>query len=113
MTGHFADPRDGGPDLDLFAEHSAEILDISQTGICLRCAHVPPGDREIWVAVADPTSRAWSRVDLRSLSEPELGQFLLRLAFTEGCSYDLFKVAILQPFRDSIIDGKASRSGTT
>src|SRR5262249_15947871 len=71
-----------------FVEHIAEVLDISQSGICLLCAHVPPGNREIWVATAGPAAGTWSRVMLKSLSEPEFGRFLLRLTFAESCPYD-------------------------
>lgn len=87
-----------GPGSSL-VEHPAEIVDISQSGICVLCGHVPPGNREIWISAPGFDVEHWSRVVLRSLSEPELGRFCLRLAFAETCPYELFKVAVLEPFR--------------
>ncbi|WP_165227702.1 hypothetical protein [Aquisphaera insulae] len=94
-------------------EHPAEIVDISQSGICVLCGHVPPGNREIWISAPGAEVEHWSRVVLRSLSEPELGRFCLRLAFAETCPYELFKLAVLEPFRLTAIAMKEAGPGAS
>jgi hypothetical protein len=83
-------------------QHEAALIDISQTGLCVTLSHLPPTDRGLWVGIRGASPTGWSGVILRSLSEPERGQFQLRLSFVNDCPYDLFKYVLLQPTGDGI-----------
>ena len=79
-----------------FSQIEAAVLDISQTGLCINVASLPPSDRALWVGIKGGDPTAWSGVILRSLSEPRPGEFVLRLSFINTCPYDLFKYVVLQ-----------------
>ncbi|QEH36960.1 hypothetical protein OJF2_55450 [Aquisphaera giovannonii] len=89
---------------------TAEVLDISQSGMSLLCVQMPPGNRGLWVATAG-SAAAWSKVILKSFSQPHPGRFVLRLAFAEGCPYDLFRIAVVQPARQSSPVGGEAATG--
>jgi hypothetical protein len=78
-------------------QHEAQVLDISQSGLCLILDRLPPTDRALWIGIGGSNPISWSQVILKSLSELDSGQFLLRLSFVEDCPYDLFKHAVLFP----------------
>jgi hypothetical protein len=87
------DPASLSADFDY---HEARIHDISLTGVCLIVDRLPPINRDLWVGLKGARPIVWSRVVLRSLSEPHPGRFMLRLSFKENCPYDLFKLAVIQ-----------------
>jgi hypothetical protein len=78
-----------------FDHHEARVHDISQTGLCLLVDRLPPDNRDLWIGVKGTWPIVWSRVVLRSLSEPYPGCFMLRLSFKETCPNDLFKLAVM------------------
>ncbi|MGO9596566.1 MAG: hypothetical protein ACLP7Q_00930 [Isosphaeraceae bacterium] len=77
-----------------FDHHEARVHDVSQTGLCLIVDRLPPDNRDLWIGLKGTLPVVWSRVVLRSLSEPYPGCFMLRLSFKESCPYDLFKLAV-------------------
>lgn len=79
-----------------FDHHVARVCDISQTGLCLIVDRLPPDNRDLWVGVKGTRPIVWSRVILRSLSEPHPGCFMLRLSFEESCPYEFLKLAVTQ-----------------
>lgn len=88
--------RPQSPQPGQFVQLEAALIDISQTGLCLNVPCLPPGNRGLWVGLKGSNPTDWSSVVLRSLAEPQPGEFVLRLSFTDDCPYDLFKYAVLQ-----------------
>ena len=72
----------------------ARLLDISQTGVLVLSAKVPPIDRRIWLRLESPQITDWVEVELKgaSAADPETHQ--VRLAFRESCPYDFFKTVL-------------------
>ena len=96
--GRFEDRGDGRPSAaSVLIPHEAELIDISQTGICLLLRQLPPGKGRLWLGSAEHTAGGWAEVILRSVSEPRADRFLLRLSFADHCPYELFKIAVVQP----------------
>jgi hypothetical protein len=89
------DPESASLSAD-FDQHEARVHDVSQTGICLIVDRLPPNNRDLWIGVKETWPISWSRVVLRSISEPLPGRFMLHLSFKESCPYDLFKLALMQ-----------------
>jgi hypothetical protein len=83
-------------------QHEADVLDISQTGLRVSLPHLPPADRGLWIGIRGTSPMGWSGVVLRSLSEPQPGQFHLGLSFINDCPFDLFKYVLLEPTADRI-----------
>jgi hypothetical protein len=88
-------------------KHTAEIVDLSQTGLSVLVAHLPPADRRLWIGIAESDLLSWSEVILRSSSHLAPDLFLLRLSFSETCPYELFKTAVLGQERSGVADESA------
>jgi len=95
-----------GPPASQFVTHQAALVNISQTGLCLTLHLIPPRDRSLWIGYCSSTHRGWTEVVLRSLAEPELGRFVLRMSFVETCPYELFKSAVMNATGVSRIDSR-------
>ncbi|MDR3622195.1 MAG: hypothetical protein P4L85_22790 [Paludisphaera borealis] len=75
--------------------HPVTVLDLARNGIHLIVGAKPERDRDHWIGIEEGSSFVWSKVVLRSLSEPSLGTFLARYSFVGACPYELIRRAIL------------------
>jgi hypothetical protein len=75
--------------------HPVMVLDLARNGIHLIVGVKPERDRDHWIGIEEVTCFVWSKVVLRSLSEPSLGTFLARYSFAGACPYELIRRAIL------------------
>jgi hypothetical protein len=71
------------------------VLDLGRSGIHLVLNVRPERDRDHWIGIEEAGSFVWSKVILRSLSEPSLGTFLARYSFAGACPYELIRRALL------------------
>jgi len=71
------------------------VLDLGRNGIHLIVGVRPERDRDHWIGIEENASFVWSKVVLRSLSEPSLGTFLARFSFAGSCPYELIRRAIV------------------
>jgi hypothetical protein len=76
--------------------HQALLLNISQTGLRILIAHLPPEDSQLWVGMDESKNGIWSPVLLRSIEPADAGRYAVRLSFVEACPYELFKHAVLR-----------------
>lgn len=81
--------------------HPVTVLDLARNGIHLVVGVRPERDQDHWIGIEEGSSFAWSKVVLRSLSEPSLGTFLARYSFAGSCPYELIRRAILGRPADS------------
>jgi len=74
--------------------HPVKILDLARNGIHVVVGVRPERDRDHWIGIEDDHGLSWSKVVLRSLSEPRLGAYLVRYSFAGVCPYELIRRAI-------------------
>ena len=75
--------------------HPVTVLDLGRSGIHLIANIEPKRDRDHWLGIEENGVLVWSKVVLRTLSEPVLGTFLARYSFVGSCPYELIRRAIL------------------
>jgi hypothetical protein len=72
----------------------ARLVDISQTGLMVLSEAVPPADGRIWLRLETPLITDWVEVVVKGSSLAAPGAHRVRLAFREGCPYDIFKAVV-------------------
>lgn len=72
----------------------ARLLDISQTGLLVLSAEVPPADGRIWIRLEGPHVTDWVEVVIKGTTAATDGAHRLRLAFRDVCPYDVFKAVL-------------------
>jgi hypothetical protein len=77
--------------------HPVTILDLARNGIHLVVGVRPERDRDNWIGIEEGRAFSWSKVVLRSLSEPSIGTYLVRYSFAGACPYELIRRALLGP----------------
>jgi hypothetical protein len=75
--------------------HPVTILDLARNGIHLVVGVRPERDRDNWIGIEEGRAFSWSKVVLRSLSEPSVGTYLVRYSFAGACPYELIRRALL------------------
>ena len=75
-------------------KHSVTVLDLGRDGIHLIVGVRPSRDRDHWIGIEENRAFVWSKVVLRSLSEPSVGTFLARYSFAGSCPYELIRRAM-------------------
>lgn len=76
-------------------KHPVTVLDLGRGGIHLIAGVRPRRDQDHWIGIEEDGAFVWSKVVLRSLSEPTVGTFLARYSFAGLCPYELIRRAIL------------------
>jgi hypothetical protein len=74
--------------------HPVTVLDLGRGGIHLIVGVRPRRDQDHWIGIEESGAFVWSKVVLRSLSEPTLGTFLARFSFAGTCPFELIRRAI-------------------
>jgi hypothetical protein len=77
------------------AKHPVTVLDLGRGGIHLIAGVPPRRDRDHWIGIEEDGAFVWSKVVLRSLSEPSVGTYLARFSFTGPCPYELIRRALV------------------
>jgi hypothetical protein len=72
----------------------ARILDISHTGISLVSEFAPPEGQPLWVRLDGLEPSDWIEGTLAGLSRRDADKHLVRIRFTQGCPYDVFKAIV-------------------
>jgi hypothetical protein len=75
--------------------HPVTILDLARNRLHLVVGVRPERDRDNWIGIEEARGFSWSKVVLRSLSEPRLGMYLVRYSFAGACPYESIRRAIL------------------
>jgi hypothetical protein len=70
------------------------LLDISQTGLLVLSAEVPPAEERIWLRLENSEIADWVEVVMMGSTPATEGAHRLRLAFREACPYDFFKAVL-------------------
>ncbi len=76
-------------------KHPVTVLDFGRGGIHLIARVRPSRDHDHWIGIEENGVFVWSKVVLRSLSEPSPGTFLVLYWFAGACPYELIRRAIL------------------
>jgi hypothetical protein len=82
-------------DAQRLVTHPVTILDLARNGIHLVVRVRPERDRDNWIGIEEGRAFSWSKVVLRSLSEPSIGTYLVRYSFAGACPYELIRRALL------------------
>jgi len=90
-------------------KHPVTVLDLGHEGIHLIAGVRPPRDQDHWIGIEEDGAFVWSKVVLRSLSEPSVGTFLARYAFAGACPYELIRRALVGRHSPSRHDKKPGR----
>lgn len=77
--------------------HPVTVLDLGRTGIHVILNVEPARDRNLWLGLEEGSTVVWSKIVLRSLSQPSLGTFLARFSFAGNCPYELIRRALVGP----------------
>lgn len=93
----------------LLVKHPVTVLDLGRGGVHLIARVRPKRDRDHWIGIEENGAFAWSKVVLRSLSEPTVGAFLARFSFVGSCPYELIRRAIIGRPPASKHDGEPGR----
>jgi hypothetical protein len=93
-----------------FIRTESTILNISQSGLSLIVACLPPEDRKLWVGMGGAEPGEWAEVAVRSVSEPEPGRYRLGLTFAHGCPYSLFRLAVLKTLDQCSVSASTASS---
>ncbi|MDR3637732.1 MAG: hypothetical protein P4L84_28250 [Isosphaeraceae bacterium] len=112
-TTHGAPARLGWKVGEAYRTIDVRLKDISMGGFAAIAAAAPPADSPIWVCLDAGETESWVEVSLvaatrgRILFVPKR-TYLLRLKFTNGCTFDFFKHAIRGFAQDHVSQDYAS-----
>lgn len=76
-------------------KHPVTVLDLGRVGLHVITGVRPGRDRDHWLGIEENGAFVWSKVVLRSLSEPSVGTFLARYSFAGSCPFELIRRAIV------------------
>jgi hypothetical protein len=78
-----------------FRTAPAEIVNLSHGGALVRLASPPPDGPALWLCLARTPPGEWVEVSVVELARGPNRSHCVRLAFPEGCPYEMFQVAVL------------------